>query len=117
VKVFENLVLTSTEEPAVQNLLNVAGADFAAAVKYAQDTYGVELELVLGAKGVYYYDNTGAPVTIASNKYSYDPATGIMVVYGDDSIVKNYYADFTAVMTSRICGGEHTVPFRVVLKK
>ena len=117
VKVFENLVLTSTEEPDVQNLLNVAGADFAATVKYAQDTYGVELELVLGAKGVYYYDNTGAPVTIASNKYSYDPATGIMVVYGDDSIVKNYYADFTAVMTSRICGGEHTVPFRVVLKK
>ncbi len=103
VKVFEKLVLTSIVEDG--NLLEVAAADLETAAAYAQYTYGAEgediLEVVLGPKGVYYVDSEGNDVTVASNKYNY--ANGILTIYGDDSVVKEYKADFTAVMKSRIC--------------
>ena len=38
-----------------------------------------------------------------SNKYDYNATTGVLTIYGDDSVVKEYKADFTAVMKSRIC--------------
>ena len=37
----------------------------------------------------------------------------MITIYGDDAQVKNYYADFTVVFKSRICGGEHRVPVRI----
>lgn len=103
VKVFENLVLTSIVENG--NLLNVAAADLETAATYAQKTYGSDdeaiIEVVLGPRGVYYVDSEGKDVTVASNKYDY--SNGVLVIYGDDSVVKEYKADFTAVLKSRIC--------------
>lgn len=118
VQVFQNLVLTSSIEPEKENLISFktsTGADKSIpyAFEYVQDVYGAEVEIVLGAKGVYYYDNSGKLIVLGENKYSYDAEKGHLTIYGDDAQVKNYYADFTAVMTSRICGGEHQVPFRV----
>lgn len=122
VQVFKNLVLTSAVEPEKENLIafvNVNGQDKSKkyAFQYAVDTYGVEIDFVLGSNGVYYYDNSGKIVTVATNKYKYDSDKGMITIYGDDAVGKNYYADFTAVMTSRICGGEHRVPFQIVFKK
>ena len=122
VQVFKNLVLTSAVEPEKENLIafvNANGQDKSKkyAFQYAVDTYGVEIDFVLGSNGVYYYDNSGKIVTVATNKYKYDSDKGMITIYGDDAVGKNYYADFTAVMTSRICGGEHRVPFQIVFKK
>jgi hypothetical protein len=129
VKVFEKLVLTSsaenyanlltTDKKAVNKTASNVAADLDAAQAYAASVYGVDLKVVLGEKGVYYYDNSGNLIILGTNKYNYEASTGILTIYGDDAQVKNYYADFTAVMTSRICGGEHQVPFRVIatLKK
>lgn len=129
IKVFEKLVLTSSVETyknllttnknaAASNGSNIA-ADLTAAEAYAAGVYGADIEVVLGAKGVYYYNNSGELIILGTNKYSYDAEAGILTIYGDDAQVKNYYADFTAIMDSRICGGQHQVPFRVVasLKK
>ena len=120
VKVYEKLVLTSSVETAYKNLLSEKKdkgtgvlATLGAAEAYANGVYGADIEVVLGAKGVYYYDNSGKLIILGSNKYKYDETTGILTIYGDDANVKNYYAEFTAVMSSVICGGEHKVPFRV----
>jgi hypothetical protein len=106
VNVYENLVLTSVIEPAKTNLLNVSAATLAEASAYAQKIYGAEgekiVEVVLGPRGVYYETEEGV-VTINSNKYDYNATTGVLTIYGDDSVVKEYKADFTAVMKSRIC--------------
>ena len=124
INVYKSLVLTSSVEKEFANLLttdkkavnetesNVA-ADLATAEAYANQVYGADIKVVLGPKGVYYYDNTGKPIILGTNKYGYDEETGILTIYGDDANVKNYYAEFTAVMSSVICGGEHKVPFRV----
>lgn len=129
IKVFESLVLTSSVEDyknllttdkkaAAKNGSNIAD-DLDAAQAYAAAVYGADIDVVLGPKGVYYYNNSGELIILGTNKYNYEPETGILTIYGDDAQVKNYYADFTAIMDSRICGGEHKVPFRVVasLKK
>lgn len=129
IKVFESLVLTSSVEDyknllttdkkaAAKNGSNIA-ADLDAAQAYAAGVYGADIDVVLGPKGVYYYNNSGELIILGTNKYEYNDETGILTIYGDDAQVKNYYADFTAIMDSRICGGEHKVPFRVVasLKK
>ncbi|MBQ7812511.1 MAG: hypothetical protein IJ394_08145 [Bacteroidales bacterium] len=129
IKVFESLVLTSSVEDyknllttdkkaAAKNGSNIA-ADLDAAEAYAASVYGADIEVVLGTKGVYYYNNSGELIILGTNKYNYEAETGILTIYGDDAQVKNYYADFTAIMDSRICGGQHQVPFRVVasLKK
>lgn len=104
VKVFKNLVLTSIVEDS-ENLLDVTAASLSAAVADAQVTYGAAgekiVDVVLGPRGVYYEEADGNVVTIASNKYKYED--GILKIYGDDSVVKEYKADFTAVMKSRIC--------------
>ena len=120
VKVYEKLVLTSSVETAYKNLLSEKKdkgtgvlATLGAAEAYANGVYGADIEVVLGAKGVYYYDNSGKLIILGSNKYKYDETTGILTIYGDDANVKNYYAEFTAVMNSVICGGEHKVPFRI----
>lgn len=120
VKVYEKLVLTSSVETSYKNLLSdnkTKGtgvlATLDAAEAYANGVYGADIEVVLGPKGVYYYDNTGKLIILGTNKYGYDEETGILTIYGDDANVKNYYAEFTAVMSSVICGGEHKVPFRV----
>ena len=120
VKVYEKLVLTSSVETAYKNLLSVDKTKgtgvhdtLADAEAYANGVYGADIEVVLGPKGVYYYDNTGKLIILGSNKYKYDETTGILTIYGDDANVKNYYAEFTAVMNSVICGGEHKVPFRI----
>ena len=120
VKVYEKLVLTSSVETAYKNLLSEEKdkgtgvlATLDAAEAYANGVYGADIEVVLGAKGVYYYDNSGKLIILGSNKYKYDETTGILTIYGDDANVKNYYAEFTAVMNSVICGGEHKVPFRI----
>ena len=120
VKVYEKLVLTSSVETAYKNLLSEKKdkgtgvlATLDAAEAYANGVYGADIEVVLGAKGVYYYDNSGKLIILGSNKYKYDETTGILTIYGDDANVKNYYAEFTAVMNSVICGGEHKVPFRI----
>ena len=120
VKVYEKLVLTSSVETAYKNLLSEKKdkgtgvlATLDAAEAYANGVYGADIEVVLGPKGVYYYDNTGKLIILGTNKYGYDEETGILTIYGDDANVKNYYAEFTAVMSSVICGGEHKVPFRV----
>lgn len=106
VNVFEKLVLTSVIEPNKANLLDVKAATLTEASAYAQAIYGAEgeniVEVVLGPKGVYYETEEGI-VTINSNKYNYNAETGILTIYGDDSVVKEYKADFTAVMKSRIC--------------
>jgi hypothetical protein len=106
VDVFENLVLTSVIEPAKANLLDTSAATLAEASAYAQKIYGAEgekiVEVVLGPRGVYYETEEGV-VTINSNKYDYNATTGVLTIYGDDSVVKEYKADFTAVMKSRIC--------------
>ncbi len=125
VNVFETLVLTSVIEPTKANLLDVTAANLAAASKYAQDIYGAKgeniIEVVLGPNGVYYETEEGI-VTINSNKYNYNNTTGVLTIYGDDSVVKEYKADFTAVMKSRICAlpsedeavnAAHYVPFQV----
>lgn len=129
IKVFESLVLTSSVEDhknllttdkkaAAKNGSNIAD-DLDAAEAYAAAVYGADIEVVLGPKGVYYYNNSGELIILGTNKYNYEAETGILTIYGDDAQVKNYYADFTAIMDSRICGGQHQVPFRVVasLKK
>lgn len=129
IKVFESLVLTSSVEDyknllttdkkaAAKNGSNIA-ADLDAAEAYAAAVYGADIEVVLGTRGVYYYNNSGELIILGTNKYEYNEETGILTIYGDDAQVKNYYADFTAIMDSRICGGQHQVPFRVVasLKK
>lgn len=129
IKVFESLVLTSSVEDyknllttdkkaAAKNGSNIA-ADLDAAEAYAAGVYGADIKVVLGTKGVYYYNNSGELIILGTNKYKYYDETGILTIYGDDAEVKNYYADFTAIMDSRICGGQHQVPFRVVasLKK
>ena len=120
VQVFKSSVLTSNAkgETNSDNLilfLNAQGAlkSIPYAFLYARDTYGVNIEYVLGPRGVYYYDNNGNPITLGTNKYSYDDETGHITIKGDDASAKNYYADFTAKMTSRICEGLHEVPFRI----
>ena len=120
IPVYQNLVLTSSVETSYKNLLSKDKTEgtgvrktLDAAQKYANGVYGAEIEVVLGPKGVYYYDNTGKLIILGTNKYGYDEETGILTIYGDDANVKNYYAEFTAVMSSVICGGEHKVPFRV----
>ena len=104
VNVYENLVLTSV--PAKANLLDTSAATLTEASAYAQKIYGAEgekiVEVVLGPRGVYYETEEGV-VTINSNKYDYNATTGVLTIYGDDSVVKEYKADFTAVMKSRIC--------------
>jgi len=126
IEVFQKLVLTSSVEKNLKNLLSKnmekgtgVYATLAEAEAYAVGVYGADIKVVLGTKGVYYYNNSGELIILGANKYNYEAETGILTIYGDDAEVKNYYADFTAVMTSRICGGEHQVPFRVVatLKK
>lgn len=126
IEVFQKLVLTSSVEKNLKNLLSKnmekgtgVYATLAEAEAYAAGVYGADIKVVLGTKGVYYYNNSGELIILGANKYNYEAETGILTIYGDDAEVKNYYADFTAVMTSRICGGEHQVPFRVVatLKK
>lgn len=106
VNVYENLVLTSVIEPAKANLLDTSAATLTEASAYAQKIYGAEgekiVEVVLGPRGVYYETEEGV-VTINSNKYDYNAKTGLLTIYGDDSVVKEYKADFTAVMKSRIC--------------
>ena len=106
VNVYENLVLTSVIEPAKANLLDTSAATLTEASAYAQKIYGAEgekiVEVVLGPRGVYYETEEGV-VTINSNKYDYNATTGVLTIYGDDSVVKEYKADFTAVMKSRIC--------------
>lgn len=106
VNVYENLVLTSVIEPAEANLLDTSAATLVEASDYAQKIYGAEgekiVEVVLGPRGVYYETEEGV-VTINSNKYDYNATTGVLTIYGDDSVVKEYKADFTAVMKSRIC--------------
>ena len=106
VNVFKNLALTSVIEPTKGNLLDLNAATLAEASAYAQAVYGAEgekiVDVVLGPKGVYYETETGI-VTINSNKYTFNPETGVLVIYGDDSVVKEYKADFTAVLKSRIC--------------
>ena len=123
IPVYKSLVLTSsveefanlltTDKKAVNKTESNVAADLAKAEAYANQVYGADIEVVLGPKGVYYYDNTGKLIILGTNKYGYDGQTGILTIYGDDANVKNYYADFTAVMSSVICGGEHKVPFRV----
>ena len=118
VQVFQSLVLTSSVEPEKENLISfktTTGIDKSIpyAFEYANDVYGAEVEIVLGEKGVYYYNNSGELIILGNNKYEYNAEKGHLTIYGDDAQVKNYYADFTAVMDSRICGGEHKVPFRV----
>lgn len=116
VNVYDHVVITSTEEPEKTNILTIAdGNDFEATVKYAKDTYGVDLKLILDPQGVYYFDNSGNKVYVGSNKFKYE--NGVLTIYGDDSVVKNYYAEFTAVMSSRICKGEHRESFRITIKK
>lgn len=116
VNVYDHVVITSTEEPEKTNILTIAkGNDFDATVKYAKDTYGVDLKLILDPQGVYYFDNSGDKVYVGSNKFNYE--NGVLTIYGDDSVVKNYYAEFTAVMSSRICKGEHRESFRITIKK
>ena len=116
VNVYDHVVITSTEEPEKTNILTIAeGNDFEATVKYAKDTYGVDLKLILDPQGVYYFDNSGYKVYVGSNKFKYE--NGVLTIYGDDSVVKNYYAEFTAVMSSRICKGEHRESFRITIKK
>ena len=106
VNVYENLVLTSVIEPDEANLLDTSKATLVEASDYAQKIYGAEgekiVEVVLGPRGVYYETEEGV-VTINSNKYDYDATRGVLTIYGDDSVVKEYKADFTAVMKSRIC--------------
>jgi hypothetical protein len=120
IPVYQKLVLTSSVETSYKNLLSedmTKGTGvydtLAEAEAYANGVYGADIEVVLGPKGVYYYDNTGKLIILGTNKYGYDEQTGNLTIYGDDANVKNYYADFTAVMSSVICGGEHKVPFRV----
>ena len=120
IPVYQKLVLTSSVETSFKNLLSedkTKGTGvydtLAEAEAYANGVYGADIEVVLGPKGVYYYDNTGKLIILGTNKYGYDEQTGNLTIYGDDANVKNYYADFTAVMSSVICGGEHNVPFRV----
>lgn len=120
IPVYQKLVLTSSVETSYKNLLSKkmdkgTGVydTLAEAEAYANGVYGADIEVVLGPKGVYYYDNTGKLIILGTNKYGYDEQTGVLTIYGDDANVKNYYADFTAVMSSVICGGEHKVPFRV----
>lgn len=116
VNVYDHVVITSTEEPEKANILTIAeGNDFDATVEYAKDTYGVDLQLILDPQGVYYFDNSGNKVYVGSNKFEY--VDGVLTIYGDDSVVKNYYAEFTAVMSSRICKGEHRESFRITIKK
>lgn len=116
VNVYDHVIITSTEEPEKTNILTIAeGNDFEATVQYAKDTYGVDLKLILDPQGVYYFDNSGSKVYVGSNKFNYE--NGVLTIYGDDSIVKNYYAEFTAVMSSRICKGEHRESFRITIKK
>ena len=120
VQVFEKLVLTSSVAPdnAKENLLQFQNSngtvyDLTKAMLYPSGVYGANLKVVLGEKGVYYYNNSGKLIILGSNKYNYDETTGFLEIYGDDAEVKNYYADFTAILDSRICGGPHQVPFRV----
>lgn len=118
VNVFGNLVLTSAEEPAKANILAISDdATLESAIAYAKKVYGVELTVDLSAPGVYYYDSNDQPISVASNKYSYDNTTGKLVIFGDDSVVEKYYADFTVKMKSRICGGEHTESFQITLAR
>jgi hypothetical protein len=123
INVYKSLVLTSsvetyanlltTDKKAVNKTESNVAASLPEAEAYANGVYGADIEVVLGPKGVYYYDNSGKLIILGTNKYGYNEETGILTIYGDDANVKNYYAEFTAVMSSVICGGEHKVPFRV----
>ena len=120
IQVFKKLVLTSSIAPddAKANLITFTDdmkneLNITDAMAYARQVYGANLKVVLGTKGVYYYNNSGKLIVLGSNKYKYDETTGFLEIYGDDAEVKNYYADFTAILDSRICGGPHQVPFRV----
>jgi hypothetical protein len=120
VQIFQNAVLSSAVEPKVANLIKFANDDKSKtnateAFAAAKAAYGVNVKFVLtdptAESHVYYFDNNGKKVYLSSQEYTY--ADGILTIKGDDSTAKNYYADFTAVMTSRICAGEHVQEFRV----
>ena len=118
VQVFKSLVLTSSVEPTKENLIQFKNSNgtvynWQKAIAYAEGVYGAEAEFVLGPKGLYHYDNSGKEIVLGANKYKFDATTGMITIYGDDAQVKNYYADFTVVFKSRICGGEHRVPVRI----
>ena len=118
IQVFQSLVLTSSVEPNKENILQFKNSNgtvynWQKAIAYAEGVYGAEAEFVLGPKGLYHYDNSGKEIILGANKYNFDATTGMITIYGDDAQVKNYYADFTVVFKSRICGGEHRVPVRI----
>ena len=122
VQLFQNAVLTSSIEPEKENLISFLTSTGALksipfAFEYAKSTYGVDVKFVLqdptAESHVYYFDNTGKKTYLAKTQYVYDEAKGHLTIKGDDAVAKNYYADFTAIMSSRICSGEHRVDFQV----
>ena len=122
VQLFKEAVLTSAVEE-VENLIKFANEDETLttteqAFAYAKSAYGAEVSFVItdpqAKSHVYYYDNTGKKVYLPKTQYSY--ADGILTINGDDSVAKTYYADFTAIMKSRICVGEHRQEFRIIMK-
>ena len=122
VQLFKEAVLTSAVEE-VENLIKFANEDETLttteqAFAYAKSAYGAEVSFVItdpqAKSHVYYYDNTGKKVYLPKTQYSY--ANGILTINGDDSVAKTYYADFTAIMKSRICVGEHRQEFRIIMK-
>ena len=122
VQLFQNAVLTSSIEPEKENLISFLTSTGALksipfAFEYAKSTYGVDVRFVLqdptAESHVYYFDNTGKKTYLAKTQYDYDEGKGHLTIKGDDAVAKNYYADFTAIMSSRICSGEHRVNFQV----
>ncbi|MBR5299600.1 MAG: hypothetical protein IKU36_05035, partial [Bacteroidales bacterium] len=122
VQLFQNAVLTSSIEPEKENLISFLTSTGALksipfAFEYAKSTYGVDVKFVLqdptAESHVYYFDNTGKKTYLAKTQYEYDADKGHLTIKGDDAVAKNYYADFTAIMSSRICSGEHRVDFQV----
>lgn len=118
VQVFKNAVLTSlvqedenlivfTKDVNGEKVLTNKTEAFAA----VEAAYGVNITIVnsdpTAPSYVYYWDNAGQnKVYLPKSQYSFED--GILTINGDDTTAKNYHADFTVTMTSRICAGPHT---------
>jgi hypothetical protein len=129
VQIFQNAVLTSIVEPEKDNLISFLTSNgklksVPFAFEYAMETYGLDIRFVpqdpTAESLVYYFDNagTGKKIYLPDTQYTYEldengKPKGHLTIKGDDAVAKNYYADFTAIMSSRICSGEHRVNFQV----
>ena len=106
--VFKNLVATSVVEGNTNLIdVNAINLDGAFATSKAFEKYGAELEISMGPRGVYYYDDNNKLISLDKNKYTWNEETAVLVLLGDDvTLRKPIYADFAAVLTHRICDGE-----------